>query len=130
MQGGNEMREIHDGFQEESRKQAERFSNGSGQAMENGITAPALCGPGTAPLGVRNDQPGAAGQSTVVLPGRTSVDPARVTHFQGNDRPESSSNASMYLARVLRATSSGSAGGGLFLSQPVVSSQSRTNCLS
>ena len=33
-------------------------------------------------------------------------------------------------ARVRATTSSGSVGGGLFLSQPVVSSQSRTNCLS
>ena len=36
----------------------------------------------------------------------------------------------MYFARVFATTSSGSGGGGLFLSQPVVSSQSRTNCLS
>ena len=36
----------------------------------------------------------------------------------------------MYLARVSGTTSSGSCGGGLALSQPVVSSQSRTNCLS
>ncbi len=40
------------------------------------------------------------------------------------------SQASMYLARVPATTSSGSGGGGLFLSQPLVESQSRTNCLS
>src|SRR5205823_14812422 len=39
-------------------------------------------------------------------------------------------SASRYLARVRSTTSGGSSGGGLFLSQPVVSSQSRTNCLS
>ncbi len=38
--------------------------------------------------------------------------------------------ASKYFSRVRATTSAGSAGGVLFLSQPVVSSQSRTNCLS
>ena len=36
----------------------------------------------------------------------------------------------MYFARVRSTTSSGRAGGGLFLSQEAFSSQSRTNCLS
>src|SRR3990172_11037910 len=49
---------------------------------------------------------------------------------QANARPVNFSYASIYFARVLATTSAGSSGGGLFLSQPVVSSQSRTNCLS
>src|SRR6185437_16851444 len=40
------------------------------------------------------------------------------------------SSASWYFAAVRCTTSSGKRGGGLALSQPVVSSQSRTNCLS
>ena len=54
----------------------------------------------------------------------------RLVHFQGNALPVRRSKASTYLSRVFATTSSGSGGGGLALSQPVVSSQSRTNCLS
>jgi hypothetical protein len=36
----------------------------------------------------------------------------------------------MYLERVFSTTSGGSAGGGLFLSQPLAVIRSRTNCLS
>ncbi len=51
-------------------------------------------------------------------------------YFHSNDSPESRSYASMYFDRVCVTTSLGKAGGGLFLSQVVDSSQSRTNCLS
>ena len=51
-------------------------------------------------------------------------------HLHGNRWPVRCSNASMYRARVPATTSSGNGGGGLDLSQPVVSSQSLTNCLS
>src|SRR6516165_1368344 len=44
--------------------------------------------------------------------------------------PVNRSYASTYFARVLSTTSAGNCGGGLFLSQPESSSQSRTNCLS
>ena len=44
--------------------------------------------------------------------------------------PVNCSYASTYFARVFSTTSSGRAGGGLFLSQPAAVSQSRTNCLS
>src|SRR5207247_9841642 len=40
------------------------------------------------------------------------------------------SYASRYFSRVFATTSAGNSGGGLFLSQVVVSSQLRTNCLS
>ncbi len=50
--------------------------------------------------------------------------------YQPNFLLVSCSYASMYFSRVRVTTSSGSAGGGLFLSHEVVSSQSRTNCLS
>jgi hypothetical protein len=52
------------------------------------------------------------------------------SYFQGNASPEIRSNASMYFDRVWSTTSGGRAGGGLFLSQPLSMSQSRTNCLS
>src|SRR5207244_7506436 len=44
--------------------------------------------------------------------------------------PVSRTSASTYFSRVFLTTSSGNGGGGLFLSHDVVSSQSRTNCLS
>ena len=53
-----------------------------------------------------------------------------VAQAQGNDWSTKRVYPSMYFARVFSTTSSGSVGGVLFLSQPVVSSQSRTNCLS
>ena len=51
------------------------------------------------------------------------------THFPFA-RSSACSSASRYFAAVFSTTSGGKAGGGLVLSQPVVSSQSRTNCLS
>src|SRR3954464_16092839 len=60
------------------------------------------------------------------LPWATCLD----SHFQGNILPVIRSRASMYRDRVPAITVSGSPGGGLALSQPVVSSQSLTNCLS
>src|SRR5438105_5374738 len=51
-------------------------------------------------------------------------------YIPGSFFPVSRSYASKYLARVFSTTSAGNSGGGLFLSQPVLSSQSRTNCLS
>src|SRR5262245_5823920 len=59
-----------------------------------------------------------------------SCPPSPPAHFHANFSPVTFSNASIYLARVLATTSAGSSGGGLFLSQPVCVSQSRTNCLS
>ena len=54
-----------------------------------------------------------------------------VTHFQAKAVPVKSLVGFDVLgAGLLATTSAGSSGGGLFLSQPVVSSQSRTNCLS
>src|SRR5262249_40886850 len=49
---------------------------------------------------------------------------------QSRGWPVRRSYASRYLARVRATTSGGSSGGGLFLSQPAASSQSRTYCLS
>src|SRR5262249_15857092 len=49
---------------------------------------------------------------------------------QASGGPVRRSWASRYLARVRATTSGGNSGGGLFLSQPVFSSQSRTYCLS
>ena len=71
---------------------------------------------------------------TRVAQGRTYPLPPnspRHGHYrQGKLRPVRRSNASIYFSRVLTTTSSGNSGGGLFWSQSVVSSQSRTNCLS
>ncbi|QDT75271.1 hypothetical protein I41_44810 [Lacipirellula limnantheis] len=51
-------------------------------------------------------------------------------YAHANFSPVMRSQASMYLARVFSTMSRGRSGGGLFLSQPLAESQSRTNCLS
>ena len=50
--------------------------------------------------------------------------------YESNEIPVSRSNASTYRARVPATTSAGRSGPGGVLSQPVVSHQSRANCLS
>ena len=47
-----------------------------------------------------------------------------------NELPLRHSNRSIYFSSIFEVISSGNAGGGLFLSQSVVPSKSRTNCLS
>ena len=66
----------------------------------------------------------------IVRMGAEDQDPQLRHSANSSVTPVRRSYASRYFSRVRRTTSAGNGGGGLFLSQPDASSQSRTNCLS